>query len=145
MAGKASSMASARFQVLGMSGCFIANRITHNSPASRHLHPSKLFLHQLVKQWDLQQCDTSPMPLGVPAAWHRAAIRGNGKPNQRLWAQGQQHRPGHTQGPSFRPGPAWLSSFLSAMGCPDCSLSLLIPWEQLQGATEKVCLQMHLA
>lgn len=64
MAGKASSMASARFQVLGMSGCFIANRITHNSPASRHLHPSKLFLHQLVKQWDLQQCDTSPILLG---------------------------------------------------------------------------------
>lgn len=33
------------------------------------------------------------------------------------------------------------------MSCPDFSLflSLLAPWEQLQGATEKACLQMHLA
>lgn len=77
MAGKASSTASARFQVLGMSGCVIANRITRNSPASRHLRPSKLFLRQLVKQWDLQQCDMGPMPLGVPAAWHGAAMLGS--------------------------------------------------------------------
>lgn len=37
------------------------------------------------------------MPLGVPAAWHRAAILGNGEPIQG-WAQDQLHRPGHTQG-----------------------------------------------
>lgn len=60
-----------------MSGCFIANRITHNSPAPRRLLQTHS-PHQLVTQWDLQQWDMDPMALGVPAAQCKAAALGVG-------------------------------------------------------------------
>lgn len=96
-----------------MSGCFIANRITHNSPASRHLQQAHS-PHQLVMQWDLQQCDTDPMALGVPAAWYKAAALGIGGSIQDSGHRASSAESDCTQGPPFRPGPTGCSYLLWA-------------------------------
>lgn len=97
-----------------MSGCFIANKIMHYSPAPRRLLQAHS-PHQLVTQWDLQQWDTDPMPLGVPAAQCKAAALGVGESFQDSGHKASHAKSDCTQGPPFRPGPTGCSHLLWAV------------------------------